>query len=137
MRIPKAVKTFIKTALRPLRPVRSLILRPVEPRLAALEAHLTSLIEHVRTVDERLSVLEPFESRLSAIETSWRQNLPAFLNAVSSVGAFGYELSAMQRDTNKKLDELWQAAGNANKEIGQIWQRIEFVRREILYEFKY
>lgn len=95
MRITKTVKTLIKRALRPLRPVRALMLRPVELRLTAVEASVSAI-----------------EARLSAIEAGWRQHLPALLNAVSGVGAVGFELSA-------------------------VWKRIEFVRKEMLYEFKY
>src|SRR6266446_8660385 len=62
------------------------------------------------------------ELRLGGVE----QHLPAFLNAVSSVGAFGYQL----RRQGEALDRQ-------KADIGRLWERIEFVRREVLYEMKF
>jgi hypothetical protein len=38
------------------------------------------------------------EARLRALEAGWNNYLPAFLNAVSSVGAFGHELLGLRRE---------------------------------------
>lgn len=63
------------------------------------------------------------DQRVSAAEDSFNQHVPALLNAVSSVAALGYENAALRRDLERNVDE--------------VWKRIEFVRKEMMYEFKY
>lgn len=110
------------------------MLRPVDMRVSVLEAETR---QQLQSILAQLSALEALEDRLSTIEAGWRQHLPALLNVASTVGAFGYELSALQRHTDKGIKDIWQAAANANKEIGELWKRVEFVRKEIMYELKY
>ena len=50
-------------------------------------------------------------TRLAAVEAGWRQHVPAMLNAVSSVGAFGYEharlaqeVQALRRDLDRAIE---------------------------------
>ena len=38
---------------------------------------------------------------------------------------------------NSEIGNLWKSAEQATRGIGDLWHRIEFVRREIMYEFKY
>ncbi len=67
------------------------------------------------------------EHRLNELEKLPRfQDMPAFLNAVSSVGAFGFE-----------LQQFHKALDRQGEEMGRLWERVEFVRREVLYEMKY
>lgn len=73
-----------------------------------------------------MRVLPTVGARLDALEAGWRQNIPALLNAISSVGAFGHELARTQREMRA-----------LNDRFGPICERIEFVRRETLYEMKY
>jgi predicted SAM-dependent methyltransferase len=72
-----------------------------------------------RRIEQRLAGIE---QRLAGIE----QNLPAFLNAVSTVGAFGFALQ-QQNETVK----------SHASDIVQLWARLEFVRKEIMYEMKF
>lgn len=58
--------------------------------------------------------LEALEERLRALETGWRQHVPAFLNAVSSVGAFAHEQARLAREVGglrRDLDAVMKAAG--------------------------
>lgn len=89
-------------------------------------------------------------------------HVPAFLNAVRSVRAFGFELAQVRdevrqvAEANERLGKL-VAERNGDKEIvhrleelsadlgskadatviGDLWQRVEFVRREMMYELRY
>lgn len=55
--------------------------------------------------------LDALDQRLKALETGWRQHVPAFLNAVSSVGAFAHEQARLARD----IEALRQSLGSAKK----------------------
>lgn len=106
--------------------------------------------------------LRSAEDRVERLETGWRQHVPAFLNAVSTVGAFGHELSRTRKEMNdlqrqheaaaEMRSELIERAGkpehvlhgdfqafvhNTDGSIGKLWERIEFVRREIMFEMAY
>ncbi|MGH9770374.1 MAG: class I SAM-dependent methyltransferase [Candidatus Acidiferrales bacterium] len=41
------------------------------------------------------------------------------------------------RSTEKELSGIWEAGSRYNREFRELWRRIEFVRREILFEFRY
>jgi hypothetical protein len=171
----------------------------MQPRLARLEsASRQQVFLHLHAM--------AIEDRLAAFEKGWRQHIPAFLNAVASVGSFGYELSLLKRELSKlryslgdhselanvvpKLREtiaslenemrsvldksgavdgeikglwdksgavdgeikgLWDKAGAVDKEFSGIWEagsrynhefsdlshRVEFIRREILFEMRH
>jgi predicted SAM-dependent methyltransferase len=72
-------------------------------------------------------------ARTESLQEAWRTHVPAFLNAVSSVGAFGRKLAELQRTTTQIRAE----AEADRRQVLEIWQRLEFVRRELLFEFKY
>src|SRR5271157_1162649 len=59
-----------------------------------------------RTLNELAKALENIGSRLGLLESSWRQSVPAFLNAVSSVGAFGHELARLRRELEQGLQSV-------------------------------
>jgi predicted SAM-dependent methyltransferase len=86
-----------------------------------------------RRIEQRLAGIE---QRLAGIE----QNLPAFLNAVSTVGAFGFALQ-QQNETVQQQNEALQQQNETVKshasDIVQLWARLEFVRKEIMYEMKF
>lgn len=80
--------------------------------------------------DQRIGALE---QRLQALE----QHLPAFLNAVSSVGAFGFELHQQRETLQREILNVQEPIERHASDIVNLWARIEFIRKEILYEMKY
>jgi predicted SAM-dependent methyltransferase len=100
------------------------IKRIFRPFILSLWRRVWSRIEErLAPIEDRLSRIEgrlaPIEDRVAKLEAGWHQHLPAFLNAVSSVGAFGHDLA------------------RSRKETVDIWHRLEFVRSELLYEMRY
>jgi hypothetical protein len=102
----------------------------IEARVAPLEARVAPLEARVAPLETRIGPLEtrigPLETRMAQFETAWHQHLPAFLNAVSTVRSFGFELSKTSQESR-----------NFGKDILGIQQRVEFVRQQILSEPKY
>lgn len=167
--------------------LRSTVRSVAVPFLRPMWRKVWALIEgRIAPVDARLTALEPFADRVVALETAWRQNIPAFLNAVGTVPALAYELSALRalvQQAAVRLDNgdastagIWKDIASLQARIGEaakrlddgdasarviledinslqarttqaatrldnqdannraIWERIEFVRREILFE---
>jgi len=61
----------------------------------------------------RIRRFRKLPDRLATFEKAWERHLPAFLNAVSTVGAMGYELrrqreenAASRREVDAKIDDL-------------------------------
>ena len=160
------VAPFARPVWRRIRARMETRLAPVEARLAAIEARLDSSGSGP-DVEPRILALEALVARL---EAGWQTHVPAFLNAVSSVGAFGHQLAQFKADLSlhatamgKRIDAVQEQSGqnreqlgNFAKEIsqileqgrqlddrigdsvrqlGELWQRLEFVRRETLFEF--
>ena len=48
------------------------------------------------------------QARVNALEAGWKRHLPSFLNAVSTVGAFGHELLRTRRELEREIAELRQ-----------------------------
>ncbi len=92
-------------------------------------------------------------------DRTWERHAPAFLNAVSSVGAFGHDLqrqsalldelsrrvqsvearagepvAARGEAASRDIGDLQQIAAQHWSSIGELWQRLEFVRKEMLFE---
>jgi predicted SAM-dependent methyltransferase len=122
-----------------------------------------------------LAIWRRIEARISAIEEAWQQHMPAFLNAVSTVGAFGHELLRYRKESlagfaalddrdatrQAQLDALRAELDAVHTQLGaiaalrgetgelahhqtsmeagvaELGARIEFVRRELLFEMKY
>lgn len=104
------MKTRVRAALKS---VFGPIVRPIWRRVyARIDAHITA------HVNARIALTE---------SEAWRQHMPAFLNAVATVDAFGHQLLQTRNETTVRLD-------NAEASIRSIWERIEFIRREILFE---
>jgi predicted SAM-dependent methyltransferase len=98
-----------------------------ETRIAGSETRIAELDAGLRLAQNGTSKIEQsFESRIQSHETTLRQHVPSFSNAVSSVSALAYELAAMRHDLTE-----------ANKAIGEIRQRLEFVRKEIMFEISF
>lgn len=134
MRISTTAKNLVK---RLLRPVWTRVQARINYRLQPVEAAIGDLSRRLaeRETNQAL-VLE----RLEVLEKGWRQHVPGLLNAVSSIAAFGYELASLRREferANAEISNLWKSAEQATRGIGDLWQRVEFIRREIMYESKY
>jgi hypothetical protein len=48
-------------------------------------------------IENRLKPIEQRIERVEQLDAAWNQHVPAFLNAVATVGAFGHELAALRR----------------------------------------
>lgn len=90
---------------------------PVSTRLAATEHQITSV-----------------EGRLSAIESAWGTHLPAFLNAVSSVGAFAHELIRAQTVLRQEFEEALAREQEAARQ--ELTQRLAEARGALGQEFR-
>lgn len=95
------------------------------------------------------------DMRLAHSDAGWKQLAPAFLNAASSVQSFGRDLAQSKKDLHAEIaelraelartredvavtrDELWSSMNDVNTRVGEAWSRIEFVRREIMFEMRY
>jgi hypothetical protein len=128
-------------------------------------------------IDWRIAMrLEEADMRLEEAESSWKQHVPAFLNAVSSVQTFGRELARSKQDLHEEivqvrdtlqgqntlvrealqsqglllqdknedfsrlhseLDKLRDELKSSIAEAHKVSDRVEFVRREIMYEMRY
>jgi predicted SAM-dependent methyltransferase len=95
---------------------------------------------------------------VAALETAWRQHIPTFLNAAGTVPALAHELSRVcvrVEQAVSHIDEREAGTGAILEDINGLraratqiatrldnqdannratWERIEFVRREILFE---
>ena len=90
-----AVKARVKAALKPL----------VGPMLDRMTARLQARI--ARIMQARIAAIEAgMQARIAAIEAGWNHYVPAFLNAASSVAAFGHELLAVRRDLQQQIASL-------------------------------
>lgn len=96
------------------------------------------------------------DRRLAESDFGWKQHVPAFLNAVSTVRAFGFELAEFKRKSQEDIvrlrdemrsgmdsevararSELWPAIDEVKQSVGEAFDRLEFIRREILFEMRY
>lgn len=82
--------------------MRSLVKIPLRPLWRRLAARIDNRVEAQH--QSLLVDLQP----LKVLDRSWRTHTPAFLNAVSTVGAFGHALSETQRETQKADERLKQ-----------------------------
>ena len=84
--------------------------RPLHHFQGAVTRTLNELAKALENIASRLGsfekALENIGSRLGSLESSWRQTIPAFLNAVSSVGAFGHELARLRRELEQGLQSV-------------------------------
>lgn len=90
----------------------------------------------------------------SESNASLQQLVPSFLNAVSTVQTYGRELRATQTahasdvvQFNERLnelstrldplDEISARVDHLGQSLGEVWDRIETMRREIMFEMRY
>jgi hypothetical protein len=101
-----------------------------------------------RTLNELSRAVEAVENdveTLNRLELSWRQTVPAFLNAVSTVGAFGHELRKLRQEMEQRLQsqhhehsqEMEQRLQLLRHELGQeMEQRLQLIGQEMEQEFQ-
>jgi hypothetical protein len=101
-------------------PARSLVpaILPAEAerlqRRAALELLRSAEERAEGAKTQRLQTdLAALDRRLKELEAGWRQHVPAFLNAVSSVGAFAHQQARLQRELEALRGDLDTAARKA------------------------
>jgi SAM-dependent methyltransferase len=95
------MKKLLRSALRPiLRPIWHRVWVRIERRVASVEAQLT-----------------PHESRLATLEGAWRQHVPAFLNAISSVDAFAHQMVRQAEQTKAMLEALEARIDQAGSQV--------------------
>jgi hypothetical protein len=145
-----------------LRSAVSLTIRPVWRRIwARIEARFQPVETRLHTSEERLSAveqrviadigpdsdvygrLEHLESRVSQFESGWRQHAAQFLNAVSTVGAYGHalislkkqaeqenkvqsaEIAGLREELIRRLSEAQQQLGEVQRRLGETQQRLD------------
>lgn len=95
------LKKLLKRAIRPvITPLWRRLWARIEGRVHPLESRIQEMEAGFAPLAARIGALE---ARLAPLETGWREHLPAFLNAVSTVGAFGHELARTKRDLQEAL----------------------------------
>lgn len=117
-------QTAVDGVKKVLRPIWRRVWARIETRVAPIEQRL-----------DRLEVRA--EQGGTEAEAAWRQHLPAFLNAVSTVGAFGFQLRRERAESAAALTEFESKLETTRQEIARLWERIEFSRREVLFEVRY
>jgi hypothetical protein len=102
--------------------------RPLHQFHASVTRTLNELAKTVEQSEQLAGRLDQLADRSDRLEAAWRQNVPAFLNAVSTVGAFGHELVKIRREGEQGLlsvrQELSQDASNALQSVNQANQKI-------------
>ena len=96
---------------------------------------MAGLTDSMNRLGKKLSPssTQKYLKRIDAVNNSWHEHMPAFLNAMTTVGAFGQEMSKQRQDLANQRAALDQH-GDSFREL---WERLEFVRREIFYEMKF
>tara|TARA_B100000378_G_C18041232_1_gene410642 strand:+ start:342 stop:1367 length:1026 start_codon:yes stop_codon:yes gene_type:complete len=130
-------------------------------KLPRNDNRLASLRREYAQLSFRVDQVEQADIKARHFYQAWDQQLPQFLNAVSTVSAFGHQLQI----TNSKIESLEELHNEISErpveddeasefapedlkllvqhqaqqaeQIGKIWDRVEFVRREIMYEMLY
>lgn len=92
---------------------------------------ITAALQQVQAVvpppgTDRAEALVELQRRVDALEL----HLPELLGLWSSTGG-------TQRRLQRQLDERAESLAQHATSIEELWQRIEFVRREVLYELRY
>ena len=121
-RNPGLHNNLIQFAKKLMRRSLSWYTRPLHQFQGAATRSLNELAKAVENCQTQLAKFESFEQGFEHLELSWRQNLPAFLNAVSTVNAFGHELMNVQRELGQALQELQSLRGELRQQMAQLMQ---------------
>src|SRR6516225_8359516 len=83
-------------------------------------------IHQLRDELRRVRRFRKLPDRLAIFEKAWERHLPAFLNAVSSVGAMGYELRRQRvesverwKDVDGKINDLFARITELDNEFNE------------------
>jgi predicted SAM-dependent methyltransferase/tetratricopeptide (TPR) repeat protein len=88
-------------------------LKRVRPRLAEIEGTLADIISQTEDCAEEFRAgLEALEQRVDEIDSGWNQHIPALVNAVGTVGAFGHRLAQLGKELQALRGDL---AGQAER----------------------
>lgn len=121
---------------------------PLEARLAALEGawreHVPSFLNAVGTVSAFGHELARARQDMAASTRASaevgeelaraRQDLAASARASAEMGE---GLARFEQATSPRLDQTQVRLDNADRSIASLWERIEFVRREVLFEMNH
>jgi hypothetical protein len=72
-------------------------------RLVVALAKLPRINMHLRRLEQQQG---DAQQKLDKIDAGWHQHVPAFLNAVSSVGAFGHQLARQRADAQQRSERV-------------------------------
>lgn len=108
------------------------------PGASALSGGADRMLDaHQHRLDAMQELLESHEQSLRSLTAavhSLEQHLPDLLNTIASGHGF-------QRALTRNLDavqvDLQQQIAATTPQIGQLWERVEMVRKEILFELRY
>jgi hypothetical protein len=127
-------------------------------KLPRLNMHLRRLASQMERMQSELENPPPPEghlearySRLTALETAWRQNIPAFMNAVGTVPSIAYEVAMFREQIDRMMERLDQLSvpqhspvertenaaillDSDDKSNRAMWEGIGSVRHKILFE---
>ena len=101
----KVMRRSLTWYTRPLHYFQGGAIRALQRITGMLQSHdqsLQKISQELTLIDQNAELNEKF----AALESSWRQNVPAFLNAVSSVGAFGHELARLRRELEEGVQSV-------------------------------
>lgn len=117
---------FVRNTARPIiDPVWHRVWTRIEDRVAPIEARLSELNGRRSDVPESADD----DAR------SWDQLAPHFLNAVGTVEAFGHALRGTRAEVSELREQVHQV--QPAQDLTAVWDRIEFVRREVMFEQRY
>lgn len=96
-------------------------------------------------LDEMQAMLESHEQSLRSLTAAvhaLEQHLPNVLNTIASGHGsqrqLRSDLDTVQQDLQRQLDAVWQNfASGVDPQLAQLWERVETVRKEILFELRY
>jgi hypothetical protein len=133
--VKKVMRRSLTWYTRPLHYFQGGAIRALQRITGVLQSHEQSLqkisqelTRDVGLIDQSAKDIARLSENTAALDSSWRQNVPAFLNAVSSVGAFGHELARLRRE----LEEGFQSA--RHEILQEVEQGLQSVRHELRQE---
>jgi hypothetical protein len=103
-------------------------------RMPKNDLRIKQIRNEIRQISGRTSEWDQLAEQQRQLQQAWSRHVPAFLNAVSSVGALGHEVHRQKQLLDTNVTKLFGIADQNQSSFGELWQRLEFVRKEILFE---